>query len=103
MPIQLAINALAKSGSQLASNDLSGASSTLNGSWVKDFQKSADALSFNSASKASLKSVVSELGNLQSAAAKGSAGDAKKSFVAAVSALQGWSSAAGVAGSLKGL
>ncbi len=47
--------------------------------------------------------VVSSLSALQSAAASGSAADAKRGFVATVSALKGWASAANVAADLKGL
>lgn len=47
--------------------------------------------------------VVSSLSALQSAAASGSAADAKRGFVATVSALKGWTAAANVAADLKGL
>ena len=47
--------------------------------------------------------VFSSLSNLQAAAASGSAADAKRGFVATVTALKGWASDANVAVELKGL
>lgn len=47
--------------------------------------------------------VFSSLSNLQAAAASGSAADAKRGFVATVTALKGWASDANVAAELKGL
>jgi hypothetical protein len=47
--------------------------------------------------------MLSSLNALEASAARGSTGDAKKSFVAAVGAFKGWAAAAGVANDLKGL
>ena len=47
--------------------------------------------------------MLSSLNALEASAASGSAGDAKKSFVAAVGAFKGWATAAGVSNDLKGL
>lgn len=47
--------------------------------------------------------VFASLAALQGAASKGSAADAKRSFVAAAGALQTWAVDANVAGDLKGL
>jgi hypothetical protein len=48
-------------------------------------------------------SLGSNLSALEGAAAKGSAADAKRGFVAAVGSIKAWASAANVAGDLKGL
>lgn len=99
----MGINAIARSGSQLASGDVKAAASTLGESWVSDFSKATEDLSFNEGSRSSRASVLSALSNLQSSASRGNLADAKKGFVATVSALQSWVAAADLSESLKGI
>ncbi|PSC74478.1 thylakoid lumenal kDa chloroplastic [Micractinium conductrix] len=103
IPVQKAINSLASSGAQLEAGNVKAAAATLNGGWVRDFQSSASKLSYTEAAKNSASAVFASLAALQGAASKGSAADAKRSFVAAAGALQTWAVDANVAGDLKGL
>jgi hypothetical protein len=103
IPVQRAINNLAQSGAQLEAGDVKAAAGTLSGGWVRDFESAANKLSYTDSSKSSAAAVFSSLSSLQAAAASGSAADAKRGFVATVSALKGWASAANVTADLKGL
>lgn len=98
-PVQLAVYKLQKSGSQIASGDLSGAKATLAEAWVGEFSKAASSLS----SADAVKPVASGLSGLQSAVASGDAKASKKQYVAVVTALEAWASASGLSSSLSGL
>lgn len=103
IPVQRAINNLAQSGAQLEAGDVKAAAGTLSGGWVREFEAAANKLSYTDGSKDSAAAVFASLSSLQDAAAKGSAADAKRGFVATVSALKGWVAAANVGADLKGI
>ncbi len=69
---------------------------TCSGSWVDEANNAASEVS-------DFSSVGSALSALKTAAATGDLAAAKGKFVAATSALQSWSSAAGIANQLRGL
>jgi len=95
-PLQKAVTSLARVGSQLATGDVSGAASTLSGNWVGDAAKEgATLLDFSGVSAA--------IAAVQQAAGGGDLAQTKTKFVAAVSELQSWASAAGVSAQLRGL
>lgn len=103
IPVQRAVNSLAESGAQLEAGDVKAVAATLNGGWVRDFKAAANKLSYTGAAKNSATSVFTSLSALEAAAAKGSAGDAKRSFVTAVGALTAWAADANIAADIKGL
>jgi len=103
IPVQRAINALARTGAALESGDTSAAASALADGWQSDFEAATKTLSDNDLSRGSVSSVIANIQTLESNARKGALGDAKSSFVASVVALQGWAKDAGIAQSLKGL
>lgn len=103
IPVQRAINALARTGAALESGDASAAASALADGWQSDFEAATKTLSDNDLSRGSVSSVIASIQTLESNARKGALGDAKSSFVASVVALQKWAKDAGIAQSLKGL
>lgn len=103
IPVQKAVSSLAKSGSQIESGDLRGASATLSDAWAGEFEVAARSLSTSDAAKASVDAVFTGLSDTKSAAGAGDANATKKSFVTLVAALESWAADVGVAESLKGL
>lgn len=103
VPVQRAVNALAKTGAALETGDTSSAAAALADGWQSEFKKASEVLSDGSSSRRSIESLFTSLGSLESSAKQGSLSEAKKSFVASVTAFKGWASDVGVASSLKGL
>jgi hypothetical protein len=103
IPVQKAVFQLAKSGSELEAGDLRAVSSTLDGSWVGDFQKAAAALDASDAQSAGAQAIFDGIGSLKSSAGSGDLNGSKRQFVAVVGAVTDWANATGVTGDLKGL
>jgi hypothetical protein len=103
LPVQRAVNQLAKSGSQLEAGDVRGASSTLSGGWTRELTSAAARIADSDTSRASADSLSSALDGLKSAASSGDLAGSKRAYVSLVGELQGWASAAGVTAQLKGL
>jgi hypothetical protein len=82
---------------------VSGAASTLSGSWVAEFRAASARLSESDSAKATASQIFASLEDLQGAASKGDTTASKRAFVSVASAVASWATAAGVAGELKGL
>ncbi|KAK9813642.1 hypothetical protein WJX73_001160 [Symbiochloris irregularis] len=95
------INRLAKSGSEIDTNKLSDAATTLNDKWVSQFETAASNIAAGDSNK-SAGQVLQAIQSLKSSAKGGDLKDAKRKYVAAVSAIQNWVGASGVEG-IRGL
>ncbi len=71
--------------------------------WVAEFRKAADTVSTSAQTKDAAQQVFSSLSTVSQAAKAGDASTAKKSFVGLVSALQTWTTEAGISGRLSGI
>lgn len=103
IPVQKAVIQLAKSGSQLESGDLKGASATLSSGWVDEFKRATQVLDANDTEQARAAAIFDGLSSLQDATKAGDVKASKQTFVAVVSAVQDWAKSTGLAGNLKGL
>lgn len=101
--VQVAVNSLARAGQQLADGQVGAAADILGGPWAGDFRRAAQELSASDAARASAARVLSSLSDLQASAQRGALRDAKQSYVALVTSLQGWASDAAVKSEIKGL
>ena len=70
---------------------------------MRELKRATNKLSFTEEAQASAAAVVTSVAALQAATAKGSAREAKQSFVSAVGALRQWAAAADIDTVVKGL
>lgn len=103
VPVQRAVNELAKSGSQIEAADLKAAATTLSGSWVAEFQNASLSVSLSEEAQSSANAIFTQLDSLKSAAGTGDVKASKKQFVAVVNAVDAWATQSGVRANLKGL
>jgi hypothetical protein len=103
IPVQKAVVQLAKSGSQLESGDLKGASATLSSGWVEEFKRATQKLDANDTEQERAAAIFNGINSLQDATKSGDVRASKQSYVAVVSAVQDWASSTGLAANLKGL
>lgn len=97
IPVQKAVLKLAKAGQQIEGGDIRGASSTMNDSWVKEFQVVSPNLGSGS------ESVATKITDLKNATDKGDAMASKKAYVAVVADLEAWVGASGLSSKIKGI
>eukprot|EP00879_Flechtneria_rotunda_P001730 GHRR01001893.1.p2 GENE.GHRR01001893.1~~GHRR01001893.1.p2 ORF type:complete len:228 (+),score=65.93 GHRR01001893.1:44-685(+) len=103
IPVQKAVNQLAKSGAQLEAGDLKAVSSTLNSSWVDDFQRATAVLDASDSQKDQAAAIFDGISGLKASVGSGDLRASKQKFVSLVAAVEGWAKTTGLAADLKGL
>lgn len=103
IPVQAAVYKLAKVGDDLSKSDTKSAAKTLSADWVLSFASAGKAIASTPDSTAKVDEILGEIKSAAIAAGSGKVSDAKRAYVRAVVAVEGWATETGVAGQLKGL
>eukprot|EP00210_Caulerpa_lentillifera_P005127 g4899.t1 len=102
--VQKAVFNLAKSGADIDSGELGEVSTLLSDDWIAEFETASKDLSTGvDGGPEGVKSILSGIASLQTAASKGNLADSKKLYIQVVDAMQDWTNRTGIQSKLKGL